>query len=512
MRSNKVGALLIAVVVLSVAMFSGCRTKETEPSEHIDVSPTNLVEEESIWGNSLSNAISDMVAQMGEDRVYECTQQNFSFLYDDGYATEWNERSGVTVYTKEPGAIPYLQIFRSAESHAGFDAKAHFAAVISQITKEYGDKLIAKSEYEYYSVAGKELKGGASIKYKSGTDVVEMLIVTELTEDSVVQYVCRYLDGQGDATLRALEKAVASYQPDANYYGEGGQGAGDEGEQDGQQPRNITLVEYDGGFFSVMLPEGWLIQTMGQYTTFGFRAWDPQNPDYEIFYYGNLGPLNKSYDAKNGWAGYIGNMGYPNAELNYDAPVVTMDSASSVFYTFDALQAVSDKYGFSFSLPALNNLMPQKSVPIETAFAQATTGESMMFAGVRGTNGGACGGMFMASLWNTNPYYVGGVDMTPTSAMHVTGVIAPTEDFLNVEATLTQAVFSLRFTEEYIQNAIAYSKAVGEAAMADNAARQAVFDKANKAWSEYFRGGPTIDSDNLNELNDLLDTIKDALG
>ncbi len=294
---------------------------------------------------------------------------------------------------------------------------------------------------------------------------------------------------------------------------------GDEGGQNNpplqvpqQQTANINLVKYDGGYFSVMLPEGWQIQTMGQYTTFGFRAWDPQNPDYEIFYYGNLGPLNKSYDAKNGWASYIGNMGFPNAELYYDAPVVTMDSASSVFYTFDALQAISDKYGFGFSLPALNNLMPQKSVPIETAFAQATTGESMMFAGVRGSNGGACGGMFMASLWNTNPYYVGGVDMTPTSAMHVTGVIAPTEDFLNVEATLTQAVFSLRFTEKYIQDAIAYSKAVREAAMADNAARQAVFDKANKAWSEYFRGEPTIDSNNLNELNDLLDTIKDALG
>jgi uncharacterized membrane protein len=78
--------------------------------------------------------------------------------------------------------------------------------------------------------------------------------------------------------------------------------------------------------------------------------------------------------------------------------------------------------------------------------------------------------------------------------------------------TINNGGFLLRFTEEYIQDAIAYSKAVGEAAMADNAARQAVFDKANKAWSEYFRGGPTIDSENLNKLNDLLDTIKDALG
>ncbi len=296
---------------------------------------------------------------------------------------------------------------------------------------------------------------------------------------------------------------------------------GDEGGQNNplqvpqQQTANINLVKHDGGYFSVMLPEGWQIQTMGQYTTFGFRAWDPQNPDYEIFYYGNLGPLNKSYDAKNGWASYIGNMGFPSAELYYDAPVVTMDSASSVFYTFDALQAISDKYGFGFSLPALGDLMPQTSIPIETAYAGASTGETMIFAGVRGSKGGACGGMLMASLWNTNPYFVGGVDMSPTSAMHVTGVIAPTEDFLNVEATLTQAVFSLRFTEEYIQDAIAYSKAVGEAAMASNAALQAVFDKANKAWSEYFRGSPTAGGDDFNnridEINDMLDRIRFAL-
>lgn len=500
MRASKVAIFLIAIVMFFVAVFSGCSAKET-------VSP----EVKSSAGSDLTDAISDVVSQMGEDRAYACTQQNFSFLYDGAYTAEWHDRTGVTVYTKEPGAIPYLQIFRSAESHAGFDTKAHFAAVISQMTEEYGDRLIAKTEYKYYSLAGKELEGGASFKFKSGTDILEMLIVTELTQDSVVQYVCRYFDGQGNATLKALEKAVASYQPDADYYSESGQGVKDGGEQNVPQPRNINLIQHDGGFFSVLLPEGWWIQTMGQYTTFGFRAWDPKNSDYEIFYYGNLGPLNKSYDAKNGWAGYIGNMGYPNAEINYDAPVVTMDSASSVFYTFDTLQTLSDKYGFGFILPALNNLTPLKSIPIKTAFSQASIGESMMFAGVRGSNGGACGGMFMASLWNTNPYFVGGVDMTPTSATHVTGVIAPTEDFVNVEAALTQAVFSLHFTEEYIRDAIAYSRSVGEAAMEDNAARQAVFDKANRAWSEYFRGGDTIDNDTLDEINNLLDTIKDAL-
>lgn len=104
--------------------------------------------------------------------------------------------------------------------------------------------------------------------------------------------------------------------------------------------------------------------------------------------------------------------------------------------------------------------------------------------------------------------------MMPTAGLHVAGVIAPVEDFLSVEQTLTQSVFSLQFTEEYIQNGIEYSRTVGQMAMESNAARQAIYDKANKAWSVQFRGsgGSTIDNDKLNDLNDMLDTIKDALG
>jgi hypothetical protein len=456
-------------------------------------------------------------AQSSEYAVFSNTAQDFSFLYNSAFSAEWSDENGATIYTEAKGSIPYLLVYRNI-GDGDFDARAHFEALTERMRTEYGTRLKSVGEFQTYTVSGKEMPG-VMYAFTVDSHTVELLALTEHTADSVIQYTCKYLQGQGDATLGALAEAAASYQPDANYYDEGdGQGEPNDQPQpqEPQQPAtNINLVEYDGGYFTVMLPEGWQIQTMGQYTTFGFRAWNPQNPDYEIFYYGNLGPLNKSYDAKNGWAGYIGNMGFPNAELNYDAPVVTMDSGSSVFYVFDELQAVSDKYGFGFSLPALGDLMPQTSIPIETAYAGASTGETMIFAGVRGSNGGACGGMFMASLWNTNPYYVGGVDMTPTSAMNVVGIIAPTEDFLNVEAVLTQAVFSLRFTEKYIQDGIAYSKAVGEAAMADNAARQAVFDRANKAWSEYFRGGPTAGGDDFNrridEINDMLDNIRFAL-
>ncbi len=322
--------------------------------------------------------------------VFSNTAHDFSFLYNSAYSAEWSDENGATIYTETIGSIPYLLVYRN-QWNGDFNAQAHFDALTARMRTEYGSRLMSVGEFQTYSVSGKEMPG-VIYTYTVDSYTVEMLALTEYTGDSVIQYTCKYLQGMGDATIDALLEAAASYQPRANYYTGGDQGAGaGQGEpidppqpQQPQQPaRKINLVQYNGGYFALMLPEGWQITTMGQYTSFGFRAWDPQNPDYEIFYYGNLGPLNKSREAKNGWAGYIGFMGYPEAELNHDSPVVRMDSGSSVFYVFDELQAVSNKYGFGFSFPALDGLMPQMSIPIETAYAGASTGETMMFAGVQ---------------------------------------------------------------------------------------------------------------------------------
>jgi hypothetical protein len=441
---------------------------------------------------------STLPGQSDEYAVFSNAAQDFSFLYNSAYFAEWSDEDGATIYTEAKGFIPYLLVYRNI-GDGGFDAQAYFEALSGRMRAEYGSRLVSVGEFQTYTVSGKEMSG-VMYTYTVDSHTVEMLALTEHTGDSVVQYTCKYLQGQGNATLGALAEAAASYQPRANYYDAGGRHPG-EGQGEGndqpnpQEPQkpatnNIRLVAYDGGYFSLMLPEGWQIRTMGEYVSFGFRAWNPQNPDYEIFYYGALGPLNKSRNAKDGWVFYIGNMGYPEAEQNHDAPAVLMETASSVFYKFDDLQVFSDKYGFGFSLPALDELMPKLSIPIETQFAGATTGESLMYATVRGSNGGACGAMLMASLWDTMPFYMGGVDMAPTAAINVAGVIAPEGDFRNVEEVLLQSVSSLRFTEKYIQDGIAYSRAVGNAAMANNAELQAVFDRAKQLWSEYFRGVP----------------------
>ncbi len=109
------------------------------------------------------------------------------------------------------------------------------------------------------------------------------------------------------------------------------------------------------------------------------------NPDYEIFYCGNLGCRNKSYDAKNAAGRYIGNMGYPNAELNYDAPVVTMDSGS--VYGLTPKGGIGQIW-FRLSLPVcLTASCPRRAYRSKRLLRrQPTTGElDDVPAGVRGT-------------------------------------------------------------------------------------------------------------------------------
>ena len=55
-----------------------------------------------------------------------------------------------------------------------------------------------------------------------------------------------------------------------------------------------VLEDYDGGVFTMRLPKGWQIETGGAYASYSFRAWDPDDPDIQIFYYGEMGPYFKS--------------------------------------------------------------------------------------------------------------------------------------------------------------------------------------------------------------------------
>lgn len=72
----------------------------------------------------------------------------------------------------------------------------------------------------------------------------------------------------------------------------------------------LKLVNYDGGYFSMLVPEGWRIEVSGEYGSFSVKIFDPDDPSTQMFFYGGLAPYHKSESTRSFWRKYdtvIGN-------------------------------------------------------------------------------------------------------------------------------------------------------------------------------------------------------------
>ena len=263
-------------------------------------------------------------------------------------------------------------------------------------------------------------------------------------------------------------------------------------EQTTAQPQpaaGLKLENYDGGFFSVLLPEGWQISTVGQYVTFGFRAWDPQNPDYQIFYYGKFEPFLKSNAAKQYYEDTSANLGPGNMyEMYAAAPALDPMTVESLLYSFNDWAYFANSYGIVHQFTNFQNLNVSARIPYSTFFMPYATDEGIVMATFESEQGSNCVAKFGASIVSAGSYPLSAtVDTFPLAVYNISCVMAPQETFDEVEQVLTQAAFSLRFSQAYMDEAVTATQAGTADALAANAALQDIYDAANYAWDAYIR-------------------------
>lgn len=431
-----------------------------------------------------------------EYAVFTSEKQDFSFLYDSAYTAIWDDDNGATIYTEQPDSIPYLLVYRNIGNVSGFDAEQSFKDKTAALQAQYGSRLIDIGAFQTYTINGKPVSG-VLYTYTLDSYTIEMLALIELTEDSLIQYTCKYVQGNSDATMKALAEAVASYQPDAAYYTYDYTKEDEPSDQptapQAEPQATLKLTKYDGDFFTVMLPEGWQLQTMGEYATFSFRAWDPDNPDYEIFYYGNITPFMKSEAARQ----WNENMSAITQEgstyhLFADAPAADEHDVSSIFYNFYAYKKLVEKYTGTYfssgiSIPTLRSFAVIEQLPIQTALSSVCSSEALIYASLQADSGTNCYGKFSASLYSAPSVMYDNIDMSFIAALGVTGVIAPQSDFEQVEQILSQAAFSLTFTQAYVDEAKEAGEDDFNKTMVNNQTTQAAYDAYNAAWDAYIR-------------------------
>lgn len=245
-----------------------------------------------------------------------------------------------------------------------------------------------------------------------------------------------------------------------------------------------TLVDYDGGVFTMQLPQGWQIMTGGEYAGYSIRAWDPNDPDVQIFYYGELGPYFKSTEAK---AQYQ-SMSTSNDPLTY-LPVLEDPTLAGCLNAMDDYQDAYDSImPQSFAFAKIQNMTVLSETPITTPLASYAVSEASILASLTSETGAACTGMFEGSILDAGGYEINGVDVTPSrGAANIFGIIAPEGKFETVAPILIQSLTSFTFTDEYIQEAIRQGNMQAENAAEVSRRNNEMMERVVNDFCEYIR-------------------------
>jgi hypothetical protein len=246
---------------------------------------------------------------------------------------------------------------------------------------------------------------------------------------------------------------------------------------------DILLKDYNGDFFSIKKPDGWTIDTVGEYESFGFRIYDPGMPARQIFFYGVMQPFMKSSEARDAWQVYLDMGGYTSARIYTDAPVLIPATASQFFREFNVYTSFARDYGIEHTFPLLTDIETVESMPRDSPMASVSKDDSVI-RGLFTHNGIPCEGLFAASVVDAMTSYMYNVDAGYYVVYVITGISAPSDEFYLLQDLLSESLASFKFTEEYIQQGISQNIWETNAALEVGRTLSEASDSYNRAWDE----------------------------
>ncbi len=162
---------------------------------------------------SVTGSVMALKAKTGNLAKIDCAEQKFSFSANPQYPWKYDAQSGVTVYTKKEGVIPYIMVYQSNDLivEAYEYIKEQYTPYMQN---QYGDNLTYSYEFQDYVIGGKTLPVGY-YEYKVGDRTVTALRFYDSTGNRTVAYTAKFVKGEGDNTMAALDAAVRTFHSDA---------------------------------------------------------------------------------------------------------------------------------------------------------------------------------------------------------------------------------------------------------------------------------------------------------
>lgn len=139
---------------------------------------------------------------------------------EEGYTTRMPANATYTykdhtlfIWLGDYGYVPNVYIVSRVNKLSDVDNYVH-SVYPNYIKDTFGDKLVATSLHEYLEVGGKRLPAASYIYKSSAGSNINLIHLVEVRPEGDIEYVARYLNGDREMTLDALDAAVRYYTPD----------------------------------------------------------------------------------------------------------------------------------------------------------------------------------------------------------------------------------------------------------------------------------------------------------
>lgn len=215
-------------------------------------------------------------------------------------------------------------------------------------------------------------------------------------------------------------------------------------------PDGIKYSQYNNGDFSMKIPEGWVVETV-KGNNYAIRVYNPENENYQLFYFYSLGGFLKNKEAKQYYQIYsnISSSGFENL------PVLDPGTVENVYKKWMTAigYAKSNLEGYSnFNFPILYSYKAKEyfelNSKLEEILKNKTDGNVIRAEYTDTVGDNKFEGMFSAVIVDMNN------DDTklPYAVYNLAGITAEKGKLIDWETVLVECFKSIKFNDKYVKN------------------------------------------------------------
>lgn len=210
-----------------------------------------------------------------------------------------------------------------------------------------------------------------------------------------------------------------------------------------QASNKLELVKYDGGYFSILIPKGWKMETLGEYAAWGMKMYDPNDRSCQLYFWNYMAPLHRSATARQVWAKVN--------EVIGNGPVLSSIDVIGVLNCWNYCGQYQAYYEGRKYFDDLYDISILGGIYYDGYYGKYwnDTVESACLAHCTSEFGDECFLSMTTALVNLDVTRSAG-SYSFYTAFDMTGIMAPVERYPEVFEDLLTCLKSLRFTDAYI--------------------------------------------------------------